>query len=193
MNSKPGSTKIVATAANRPAAMVWLSQQEPVSWASEMKSLLEDIYKEVKEAKQAGKKKLPALVVEQYEKKYHQIIKKGLCYHKSLDPLKKRARGRRKQRPGKNLLDRLIKRQSETLMFMRNFAIPFTNNLAERDIRMNKVKEKISGCFRTIEGTQMFCRIRSYISSTRKHGGNILEALQLAVQGLPRLPSATPA
>ena len=50
----------------------------------------------------------PALVVEQYEKKYHQIIKKGLCYHKSLDPLKKRARGRRKQRPGKNLLDRLI-------------------------------------------------------------------------------------
>lgn len=169
--------------------LLWISQQEPVSWANEMKSLLEEIYKEVEEAKKAGKKKLPSSVIEQYEKRYHQIIKKGLRYHKALDPLKKRARGRRKQRPGKNLLDRLIKRQAETLMFMRNFTIPFTNNLAERDIRMNKVKEKISGCFRTMEGAQMFCRIRSYISTTRKQGGNILKALELAVQGLPRLPA----
>lgn len=173
--------------------LLWISQQEPVSWASEMKSLLEEIYKQVQEAKKAGKKNLPSIVIEQYEKKYHQIIRKGLCYHKTLTPLKKRARGRRKQRPGKNLLDRLIKRQAEILMFMHDFVIPFTNNLAERDIRMNKVKEKISGCFRTTNGAQMFCRIRSYISTTRKQGGNVLEALRLAVQGLPRLPNATPA
>ncbi|MBU0502105.1 MAG: transposase [Candidatus Margulisbacteria bacterium] len=162
-------------------------------WASEMKSLLEEIYKSVAEAKKANKKKLSPLVIEQYEKRYHQIIKDGLRYHESLAPLKKRARGRRKQRPGKNMLDRLLKRENETLMFMRNFAIPFTNNLAERDIRMNKVKEKISGCFRTMAGAQMFCRIRSYISTTRKQGGNILEALQFAAQGSPRLPNATPA
>lgn len=173
--------------------LLWISQQEPVSWAADMRLLLIEIYKQVEEAKKAGKKKLSSRFIEQYEKRYHQIIKKGLCYHKTLVPLKKRARGRRKQRPGKNLLDRLIKRQAETLMFMRDFAIPFTNNLAERDIRMNKVKEKISGCFRTMNGAQMFCRIRSYISTTRKQSGNVMEYLQLAVQGLPRLPSHHPA
>ena len=173
--------------------LLWISQQEPVTWSSKMKSLLGEIYQAVEEAKKAGKKKLPAMTIEQYEKRYHQIIKGGLRYHKTLIPLKKRARGRRKQRPGKNFLDRLIKRQAEILMFMHDFSVPFTNNLAERDIRMNKVKEKISGCFRTMDGAQMFCRIRSYISSTRKQGGNILDALRLAVQGLPRLPSTTPA
>ena len=173
--------------------LLWISQQEPVSWSSKMKSLLGEIYQEVEEAKKAGKKKLPAMTIEQYEKRYHQIIRKGFRYHKTLTPLKKRARGRRKHRPGKNFLDRLIKRQAEILMFMHDFSVPFTNNLAERDIRMNKVKEKISGCFRTMDGAQMFCRIRSYISSTRKQGGNILDALRLAVQGLPRLPSTTPA
>ncbi|MFH1825950.1 MAG: IS66 family transposase [bacterium] len=173
--------------------LLWISQQEPVSWASEMKSLLTEIYKRVEDTKAAGKTKLPATLIEQYEKRYNRIIGKGLAYHKTLPPLKKRARGRRKQRPGKNLLDRLNKRQTETLMFMHNFAIPFTNNLGERDIRMNKVKEKISGCFRSLGGAEMFCRIRSYISTTRKHGGSVLEALQLAVQGLPRLPSPNPA
>ena len=171
--------------------LLWISQQEPVSWAAEMKSLLIEIYKQVEEAKKAGKRKLSSRLIEQYEKRYHQIIKKGFWYHQTLTPLKKRARGRRKQRPGKNLLDRLLKRQAETLMFMHDFAIPFTNNLAERDIRMNKVKEKISGCFRTIDGAQMFCRIRSYISTTRKQGSNIMKALELAVQGLPRLPNTS--
>jgi transposase len=173
--------------------LLWISQQEPVSWASEMKALLEDIYQQVEETKRAGKRKLPAVLINQYKKKYSRIIRQGLSYHKTLTPLKKQARGRRKQRPGKNLLDRLKKRRHETLIFMQNFALPFTNNLAERDIRMNKVKEKISGCFRSMNGAQMFCHIRSYISTTRKQDGDILEALQLAVQGLPRLPSPHPA
>lgn len=173
--------------------LLYVSQLEPVSWAAEMKSLLSEIYQQVEKAKAAGERRLSSVLIEQYEKRYNGIIRKGLSYHKTLVPLKKQARGRRKQRPGKNLLDRLKKRQVETLMFMRNFAIPFTNNLCERDIRMNRVKEKISGCFRTMSGAQMFCRIRSYISTTRKQGGNIIEALQLAVQGLPRLPNTTPA
>ncbi|MFH1541568.1 MAG: IS66 family transposase [bacterium] len=172
--------------------LLWISQQEPVSWAGEMKLLLSEIYQQVEEAKKTGKRKLPLVLIDQYEKRYSRIISKGLSYHKTLTPLKKRARGRRKQRPGKNLLDRLKKRQTETLMFMRDFAIPFTNNLAERDIRMNKVKEKISGCFRSMHGAQMFCHIRSYISTTRKQGGNTLAALQSAIQGLPRLPSVSP-
>ncbi|MBU0502386.1 MAG: transposase [Candidatus Margulisbacteria bacterium] len=72
---------------------------------------------------------------------------------------------------------------------MSDFAVPFTNNLAEQDIRMTKVKEKISGCFRSMAGAQIFCRIRSYILTTKKQKGNILKALQFAVQGLPRLPN----
>lgn len=173
--------------------LLWISQQEPVSWAKEMKALIIEMYQQVEKAKEKGKKRLSSVLIEKYEKRYNGIIRKGLSYHKTLAPLKKRARGRRKQRPGKNLLDRLKKRQAETLMFMHNFAIPFTNNLAERDIRMNKVKEKVSGCFRTMNGAQMFCCIRSYLSTIKKQGGNIMEALQLAVQGLPRLPNATPA
>jgi len=172
--------------------LLWISQQEPVSWAKEMKSLLGEIYQQVEEAKRTGKKRLSSVLIEQYEKRYNCIVKKGLRYHKTLIPLKKKRRGRRKQRPGKNFLDRLMKRQTEILMFMHNFAIPFTNNLGERDIRMNKVKEKISGCFRTVDGAQMFCRIRSYISTIRKQGGNVMEFLQLAVQGLPRLPNTSP-
>ena len=71
--------------------------------------------------------------------------------------------------------------------------VPFTNNGAERDIRMEKTRQKISGCFRTLHGARVFARIRSYISTCRKQGRNILEALEKAIEGNPFLPSAPPA
>ncbi|MGA7199818.1 IS66 family transposase, partial [Roseiarcus sp.] len=90
---------------------------------------------------------------------------------------KANARGRTKHRPGHNLLQRLKTFQTETLRFLTDFDVPFTNNLAEQDLRMMKVKMKISGSFRTLEGAQIFATVRSIVSTARKHGCNIFRTL----------------
>ena len=151
-----------------------------------MKGLLVLAKNEVEKYLEQGK--LPQEVLLQIEETYSQILAEGFEYH-SLLPLlpKKGKRGKQKQRDGKNLLDRLKGKRSCVLLFMYDFSVPFTNNQGEQDIRMVKLKQKISGCFRTIKGGQIFCRIRSYISTARKQGWSIWDALTDAIKGIPRL------
>jgi hypothetical protein len=90
------------------------------------------------------------------------------------EPVRKQAR---------NLLLRLERRKEEVLRFLRDFAVPFENNQAERDLRMAKLQQKVSGCFHSKEGARRFCRIRSYVSTMRKQGKGVLHALEGACRG----------
>ena len=171
--------------------LTFVHEQEKELWAEEMKQLLLKAKKLVEEhAAQGYLSEAQKMAI---EKEYAQIILKGYMYHQSLPPLPLSKRGKQKQRAGKNLLDRLTDKQKCVLLFIYDFTVPFTNNLAEQDIRMHKVKQKISGCFRTPEGGEIFCRIRSYISTARKQGWRIWDSLVDAIKGVPREPSHQPA
>jgi len=104
-------------------------------------------------------------------------------------PAKEKKR-RPKLAPVQNLLLRLRDHDASVLAFLHDTRVPFTNNLAERDIRMIKGRLKVSGCFRTLEGAQIFARIRSYLSTARKNGINGVQALVDAFEGRPFIPAA---
>jgi transposase len=152
--------------------------QDEAAWADEMKTLLLHIKEHVDAAKVAGQRALAADQIAAFQHRYRDIVDRALRPYlgepTSTAPPK---RGRTKQSKTKNLLDRLDRYQRETLRFLTDFRVPFDNNLAERDIRMTKVKQKISGTFRSSEGTRYFCRIRGFISTLKKQGRNILEGL----------------
>ncbi len=148
-------------------------------WAKAMSKLLGDANRRKHEALDRGETKLSVSVRQRFVAKYKAIIAKGLAFHKRQPPLggKLGAKGRKARRPGNNLLLRLRDFQDDVLRFIADFAVPFTNNQAEQDLRMMKVRMKISGAFRTFDGAQTFAHIRSVISTARKHSLNILDTL----------------
>ena len=155
-------------------------EQDAQQWARKMKDLLETINREVTEADGA----LDPQESKKYRRKYRALLKQGEieCPEPSR-PNKRGKRGRIKKSKSRNLLERLRDFEQDTLRFMDNENVPFSNNLGENDIRMTKVQQKISGCFRSIDGAQIFCRIRSYLSTCRKQGLKSSCALDLLFNG----------
>lgn len=166
----------------------FIIEQYHQSWAADLVQLLRDIKAEV-EATPPPAMSLPPERLAHYEAQYDRLIAKGLAANPPPDDPPPQKRGRPKQSPPKNLLDRLQKHKSGVLAFMSDFHVPFDNNLAERDVRMVKVKQKVSGTFRTQTGADNFCAIRSYISTVRKHGLNVIDAMYDAFVGQPFIPS----
>ncbi len=121
-----------------------------------------------------------------YEKRYQDILEIG--FRANPPPVSVKKRGRPKQGKARNMLNRLLNHQGEVLAFMEGSPEIFDNNQAERDLRMMKVKQKISGVFRSAKGADMFCRIRGYISTSRKHSVSAFAALKSALQGKPFIP-----
>lgn len=148
-------------------------EQDSQKWAKRMKKLLEEINIQVNES--GGK--LSAKKIKQYQKQYRGILKAA---DKECPENKKQ----RAQTKSRNLIERLIAFEEETLRFMVEEQTPFTNNQGERDLRMNKVQQKISGCFRTVRGAEDFCLIRSYLSTCRKQGMHPMDALRALFTGL---------
>jgi len=164
-------------------------------WALKMKRYLKKVKVRVDDYREKGHRCLPGKWMRSYQRGYRRILREGFSFHGDASTKENsisKKRGRPKQPPGKNLLDRLRKHERAVLAFASDFDIPFDNNGSERDIRMVKVKQKVSGCFRSFDGARYFCRIRSVISTMRKRGINILEGLQQAMAGVTPISAKSP-
>lgn len=167
-----------------------ISENQGQKWSDQ----LHDLISEIKDAVDTARNSSCILNQTQrtdFEARYSRILDTG----KVENPISSLTgtvakRGRKKQSKAKNLLDRCQKYQTEILSFMDDFAIPFTNNQAERDIRMMKLQQKISGTFRSEGGAVNFCCVRGYISTVKKHGFPVLTSLVGAFEGTPFIPSA---
>jgi transposase len=174
--------------------LIFIAERYEQIWASQMIALLVEMNEAVKGAKALDQTALESSQLAEFERRYHEILQAGFAENPVI-PIpehQKKSRGRPKQHPAKNLLDRLQSHAEAVLRFIHNFEVPFDNNQAERDLRMMKLKQKISGCFRSEQGALMFCRIRGYMSTLRKQGINVLDALVQLFMGDPISPIPLP-
>jgi len=170
--------------------LIYLAEQEKQTWAKPMIALL----LEAKKASESTPENCLAESSSEMESilfRYDGLIQEGLAQNLPSPEAKtrKKKRGRPKQSKAKNLLDRLRDFKDQVLAFLVHPRVPFDNNQGERDIRMAKLKQKISGCFRGQDGGEIFSRIRGYVSTLRKNDLNILEGIQSAFDNSPMLPA----
>lgn len=167
--------------------LTFCHEQEQSQWAADMKALLLEIKQETDNCKAKCLQNLDEQEQQLLMQKYDLLIQQGYGQH----PLPEKQVGKRgspKKTKTQNMLQRFDRHKEDILRFMRNFSSPFDNNLAEQAIRMMKVKQKISGCFRSKDGASSFAIIRSYIDTMRKNGYSIMDAIALAMAGKPIIP-----
>lgn len=165
-----------------------IEEHDKQLWATGMKDLLLGIKARVDTARAQGEARFDAPVCAAFVARYQVIVAAGYAANPPLDAGPKK-RGRPKQSKARNLLDRLSRDEQAVLAFMTDWRVPFDNNQAERDLRMIKVQQKVSGCFRSPTGAVVFCRLRGYLSTLKKQGHAVLPALQSVFAGHPLLPA----
>jgi transposase len=157
-----------------------------------MKALLLEIKAAVDEAREGGRTKLPPRAKAEFRRRYDEAVGRAKKLYGTLQRRGKAKRRGRAESPiraaGRKLACRLEAKREEILLFMSDFSVPFDNNQAERDLRMLKVKQKVSGCFRTEGGAEEFCRLRGYLSTMRKQGRGVMETIRSMCAGKVIMP-----
>ena len=161
------------------------------TWPKQISALLLAMKAAVEQAQMAGQVQLPLQCINDFIERYQYLIEPALQANPAPPPVRGR-QGRQCEGPLRSLLLRLKIHQTAVLAFMHDFQVPFDNNLAERDLRMAKVRQKIAGGFRSWRGAEIFCTIRGYISTLRKQQQNVLAALNHVFAGNPPMPRLTP-
>jgi transposase len=167
--------------------LCFIEERYQQAWASKLAALLLEIKHAVATAQQAGCNGLTTTQLANFVGHYQALLDQGEAENPTA-PAPPPEHRKPKQSPPRNLLARLRKYQTAVLAFMTDFTIPFDNNLAERDLRMVKLKQKVAGCFRTQAGAALFCLVRSYLATVRKHHRSLLTALVDACSGFPFFP-----
>jgi transposase len=168
--------------------LTFLEEQDHQTWAKDLKGLLLAMKAAVAQARTQGESALPVAERRAFLARYDEVLAAGVAAN---PPPERRPgqRGRVKQSPARNLLERLLIGKEEVLAFLHDFAVPFDNNQAEQDLRMLTVQQKIAGSFRADSGAEAFARIRGYCASLRKQGVALLAALETVFTAQPLYPA----
>jgi transposase len=168
---------------------LYVAEQEKQPWAQTMFDLLLAMNEAAEHWRSQGAKAIPQAERDDWIARYFETLASGLSMYAAqappIDGMVPKKAGRKKQDASKNLLDALLHRAENVLYFLDDLSVPFTNNQAERDLRMIKVQQKVSGTFRSTEGATAFCIIRSYLATMRKQGRSMLGAIAAVFAGSP--------
>jgi transposase len=167
--------------------LTFLSQEVGLWWAHKMIQLLLAMKKATDQARSLDQTSLSTEELHLLHTQFLKLLDEGDQAHPRAPASGKQ--GKTKQHPARNLLDRLRNHQDAVLAFLYSLNVPFDNNLAERDVRMVKVQQKVSGAFRSDEGAVSFCRIRGYLSTLRKQSLPLFAALESTLRDQLLLPS----
>ncbi len=169
--------------------LTFVEETSHQAWATKLKGLLLEMKAAVEQARSRGEPRLGPVERDAYVACYEELMAEGLAANPPPERPPGQKKGRIKQSPARNLLERLWMGQDAVLAFLDDLTIPFDNNQAEQDLRMLKVQQKIAGSFRAESGSEAFARIRGYCATLRKQGVALLAALQTVLTGQPLYPA----